>query len=149
MKPSKMNATWLLCAVMALIVGAPAKAQSAPPDIIVTDHDDGKNITLHGNQRLIVRFSFPGGTGYGWSALMTPDSVLAFTKAPAPKEEKQAGRQDMPMAGGPDNEEFALRAAHFTESYGQWFTMIFCRAPCDLKDSSAKTFKLGITTKKN
>jgi hypothetical protein len=95
MKLSKMNAAWLLCAVMALIVGVPAKAQSAPPDIIVTAQDNGKDITLHGSQRLIVRFSFPGGTGYGWSALMTPDSVLAFTKAPAPKEKKQAGQQDM------------------------------------------------------
>jgi hypothetical protein len=56
MKLSKMNAAWLLCAVMALIVGVPAKAQSAPPDIIVTAQDNGKDITLHGSQRLIVRF---------------------------------------------------------------------------------------------
>jgi hypothetical protein len=149
MKLSKMNATWLLCAVTALILGVPAKAQSAPPDIIVTAQDNGKDITLHGSQRLIVRFSFPGGTGYGWSALMTPDSVLAFTKAPAPKEKKQAGQQDMPMVGGSHNQEFAFRAAHFTESSSQLFTMIFCTAQCDLKDSSAKIFKLGITTKKN
>ena len=80
---------------------------------------------------------------------MTPDSVLAFTKAPAPKEKKRAGPQDMPMVGGSHSEEFAFRAAHFTENSSQWFKMIFCAAQCDLKDSSAKIFKLGITTKEN
>jgi hypothetical protein len=130
---------------MASIMGVPAKARSAQPDIVVTEQDNGKDITLHGSQRLIIRL--PSTGPYSWSALMSPDDLLAFTKAPAPEEKKKNGNA-MLMVGGSHDQIFAFRAAEFTESSSQWFQLIFCRAPCDLKDPSAKIFKLGITTQK-
>jgi hypothetical protein len=145
MKLSKTGATWLLCAVMASIMAVPAKARSVQPDIVVTEQDNGKDITLHGSQRLIIRL--PSTGPYSWSPLMRPDAQLAFTKAPAPEEKKKNG-DAMPMVGGSHDQVFAFRAAEFTESSSQWFQLLFCRAPCDLKDPSAKIFKLGITTQK-
>jgi predicted secreted protein len=152
MKPSTMNAIWLVGAVLILTVPIPERAQSAPQDIVVTEKDNGKDITLHGDQRLIIRLPAPGGTPYFWSALMTQGSLLAFTAKPAPTQQKQeskTGPQDIVMVGGSHDDEFAFCAARFTESSSEWFTLIFCTAQCDLKDRSAKTFKLGITTKKN
>jgi hypothetical protein len=147
---TKVTAGWLLGAVTALSVAAPvsAKAQTAPPDIVITAKDNGKDITLHGSQRLVIRLSSPGGTPFSWSALMTPDSLLAFTDPPPP-EEKSDGMKGMPMVGGPHQTVFAFHAARFTESSSEWFKLIFCSSQCDLKDRSAKIFKLGITTKKD
>jgi hypothetical protein len=145
MKLSKTKTVWVLGAVVALTVGVPAKARSVQPDIVVTEQDNGKDITLHGSQRLIIRL--PSTGPYSWSPLMRPDAQLAFTKAPAPEEKKKNG-DAMPMVGGSHDQVFAFRAAEFTESSSQWFQLIFCRAPCDLKDPSAKIFKLGITTQK-
>ena len=145
MKLSKTSAAWLLCAVMVSIMGVPSKALSAQPDIVVTEQDNGKDITLHGSQRLIIRL--PSTGPFSWSALMTPDDLLAFTKAPAPEKKKKNG-DAMPMVGGSHDQVLAFRAAEFTESSSQWFQLLFCRAPCDLKDPSAKIFKLGITTQK-
>ena len=68
MKPSMKNA--LLGAAIALSMGVTTSARSAPADIVVTDQDNGKDITLHGSQRLIVRLTTPSGTPYGWSALI-------------------------------------------------------------------------------
>lgn len=147
MKSLSLNAAWLLCGLAAFIVGIPVQSHAAQPDIIVTEKDNGKDITLHGDQRLIMRFTVPGGTGFFWSALMTPDSLLAFTKSAPPKPKKQKN-DDMPMVGGPHDEELAFRAAHFTESSSESFTLIFCRARCDLKSDSTKTFTLGVTTQK-
>jgi hypothetical protein len=145
MKLSKTSATWLLCAVMASIMGVPSKARSAQPDVVVTEQDDGKDITLHGSQRLIIRL--PSTGAYSWSALMGPDDLLAFTKAPTP-EKKKKNADAILMVGGSHDQVFAFRAAKFTESSSRWVQLIFCRAPCDLKESSAKIFKLGITTQK-
>jgi predicted secreted protein len=71
------------------------------PDVVVTEQDNGKDVTLHGDQRLIIKLSSQPGTGYGWSALMTPDSFLAFTKPPAPAPQpKTQDRMAPPMLGG-------------------------------------------------
>ena len=150
MKRSKVYFAWLVGAVLILTVPIPEKAQSAPQDIVVTEKDNGKDITLHGDQRLIIRLTSPGGPA-GWSALMTPDSILAFTAKPEPEQKKQPDSKAgaVPMVGGSRPEEFAFRAARFSESSTQWFALIFCTAQCDLKDGSAKVFKLGIMTKKN
>jgi predicted secreted protein len=148
MKLSTKNAAGLLGVVIALSMGVPTSARSAPADIVVTDQDNGKDITLHGSQRLIVRLTTPSGTPYSWSALLTPDSQLAFTKAPDPKKPAGKTGQAILMVGGPHDEVFAFRAAHFSESSSQWFTMILCRAKCDQQDPSNKVFNLGITTQK-
>jgi predicted secreted protein len=137
----------LLCAAM--IAGTPLPARAAGPDVVVTEQDNGKDVTLHGDQKLIIKLAAPGGTGYAWSALMTPDSLLAFTApaAPAPKPKAQ-DRMAMPIAGGQSEQVFAFRAAHFTETFGERFMLILCGPSCDLKDSSAKIFKIGVTTQK-
>jgi hypothetical protein len=146
MKPSMKNA--LLGAAIALSMGVTTSARSAPADIVVTDQDNGKDITLHGSQRLIIRLTTPSGTPYGWSALMAPDSQLTFTKAPEPKKPAGKTGQQIMMVGRPQDAVFAFRAAHFSESSSQWFTMILCTAKCDQKDPSNKVFNLGITTQK-
>jgi hypothetical protein len=152
MKPPGMNAAWLLGAVLALSFGGPAMAQGAPPDIVVTEKDNGKEITLHGKQRLIVRLPSPGGTPYLWSALMRPDFSLVFTKAPALKEAKppqaKAGERDNPMLGGFHDDVFAFSAASFTETFAEPLTMILCGIQCDPKEPAAKLFKVTVTTRK-
>jgi predicted secreted protein len=85
MKLSTKNAAGLLGAVIALSMGMPTSARSAPADIVVTDQDNGKDITLHGSQRLIVRLTTPSGTPYSWSALLTPDSQLRSRRHPTPR----------------------------------------------------------------
>jgi hypothetical protein len=151
MRRSSANAGRLLCAVMVLTAAIPlqARTQKAPPDIVVTDQDDGKEITLHGDQRLIVRLPSPGGTAYIWSALMRPDSVVAFAKNPAPKDQKRQDRREVPIPGAPQNEEFAFHAAWFTETRAEPLTLILCPAQCDVKDPSTKLFKVSVTTRKN
>jgi predicted secreted protein len=93
--------TSLSCAMMAMIAGIAAQARAAGPDVVVTEQDNGKDVTLHGDQRLIIKLSSQPGTGYGWSALMTPDSFLAFTTPPAPAPQpKTQDRMAPPMLGG-------------------------------------------------
>ena len=133
-----------VCASAALAALAPGTAKAAPPDIVITDQDNGKDVTLHDGQRLIIKLPRRGGTPYSWSALMEPDSVLAFTTAPQEKQDRPAN--GMPMAGGSGQQVFAFKAAHFTESSSQWFMLIFCGVQCDLKDDNAKIFKIGVTT---
>jgi len=136
-----------VCTSVALAAFAAGTAKAAQPDIVITEQDNGKDVTLHDDQRLIIKLPRSGGTPFGWSALMHPDSILAFTTAPnETPPDKPANR--LPMAGGPGQEIFAFKAAHFTETSSQWFMLIFCGVQCDLKDSNAKIFKIGVTTKK-
>jgi hypothetical protein len=134
-----------------MVAMIPVQARAAEPDVVVTEQDNGKDVTLHGDQRLIIKLSSQPSTGYGWSALMTPDSFLAFTTPPAPAPAPQPKTQDRmapPMLGGKSEQVFAFRAAHFTETSSEWFLLIFCDpAQCDLKD--AKIFKIGVKTQKN
>jgi hypothetical protein len=154
MNPRKMKAGWLLCAVTALSMAVPvsAKAQTAPPDIVVTAKDNGKDITLHGSQRLVIRFSSPAGIPFSWSALMTPDALLAFTDPPPPEQKNDSMKGGMKggmlMVGGPHETVFAFHAARYTETSSEQFMLIFCSLQCDLKNRTAKIFKLDITTKK-
>jgi predicted secreted protein len=143
----------LLCAMTATIALMPV--QAAEPDIVVTEQDNGKSVTLHGDQRLIVKLSAQPSTGYGWWALMTPDSLLAFTTQPAAKskiadetQDKTRDRMALPIVGGPQQQEFAFRAARFTETSSQWFLLIFCGPQCDLKDTAAMIFKIAVNTQK-
>jgi hypothetical protein len=150
MKRATTKAIRPLCAMIALTMGlsGPARAQSAPPDIVVTAKNNGKDITLHGNQRLIVRLS-ESPNGYGWSALMTPDSILAFTDKPEEKKQPEAATGQLPMVGGASDRVFAFRPASYTESSSQWFMLIYCGPQCNLKDRAAKIFKIGVKTQKN
>jgi hypothetical protein len=143
-----MRETSLFGAMAAMIAVTAVQARAAGPDIVVTEQDNGKDVTLHGGQRLIVKLSSPGGTGYSWSALMTPDSFLAFTTGPAPAPKpKIQDRMAPPMPGGQSEQVFTFRAAHFTETSSEWFLLIQCGpAQCDLKD--AKIFKIGVKTQK-
>jgi predicted secreted protein len=145
----RMRETSLFCAMVAMIAGMPAQANAAGPDIVITEQDNGKDVTLHGDQRLIIKLSAQPSTGYGWSALMTPDSFLAFATQPAPAPHPKAqDRIAPPMVGGQSEQVFGFRAAHFTETSSEWFLLIFCGpAQCDLKD--AKIFKIGVKTQKN
>jgi hypothetical protein len=127
----------------------PASAQKAPPEITVTEADNGKDVTLRRGQTLIVRLAAAGA--YRWLALMTPGSQLAFAdRQPAPQQQKQPasvpGREELPMMGGPSHQVMAFRPARFTESSAESFMLIFCNPGCDLKDTSAKLFTLNITT---
>jgi hypothetical protein len=155
MTSASTNAFRRACAAITLIAAAPvaANAQGAVPDIVVTEKDNGRDITLHGSQRLIIRLTDPGGPS-SWSALMRPDSILAFTETPVPEGERQhypatTPQPAAPVIGGPHDQIIAFRPISFTESSSQWFTLIFCDAQCDFKDPSARIFKLAITTKKN
>ena len=144
-----MRETSLSCAMVAMIAGIPVQARAAGPDVVVTEQDNGKDVTLHGDQRLIIKLSSQPSTGYGWSALMTPDSFLAFATPPAPAPQpKTQDRIAPPMVGGKSEQVFAFRAVHFTETSSEWLLLIFCGpAQCDLKD--AKIFKIGVKTQKN
>jgi hypothetical protein len=145
MKPTTTT-VWLLCAMTALVPGVSGPAKAQAPDIVITDKEAGRDITLHGKQRLIIRLpEIPNG--FGWSALMTPDALLAFTAAPKQNRPAATGGQ-LPMVGGSSDRIFAFRAARYTESSSERFMLIYCGPQCDLKDSAAKIFKLGITTRK-
>jgi predicted secreted protein len=145
----RMRETSLFCAMVAMIAGIPAQANAAGPDIVITEQDNGKDVTLHGDQRLIIKLPSQPSTGYSWSALMTPDSFLAFTTEPAPAPKpKTQDRMAPPMLGGQSEQVFAFHAAHFTGTSSEWFLLVFCGpAQCDLKD--AKIFKIGVKTQKN
>jgi hypothetical protein len=151
MSPSQV-ANSLLCAAMILTVGAsvPAKAQSTPPDIVLTQKDAGKDVTLTGHQRLIVRLPDRFGTaGYGWSVLMHPGGPLAFTDAPPAAPAPQLGPNDLPMVGGRGAETvIAFRPAKFTERSSQPVTLIYCNSSCDVKDKGVKIFHFAVRTKK-
>jgi predicted secreted protein len=143
---SKGRALLACCVVAALAAAIPGTAKSAAADIVVTDQDNGKDVTLHDGQRLIIKLTAPGGTPYRWSALMQQDSILAFTTPP--KEKPQERPTGLPVVGGPSQETFAFKAARFTETSSQSFMLIFCNAPCDLKDDGARIFRIGVTTKR-
>lgn len=138
------------CAVLAaLSSAAPAAAQSGPADITITQADNGKEITLRRNQRLIIRLANPlGDSGYGWSALMSPNSPLGFAeKQPAPPKPDQT--PGAPRIGGEYADTIiAFRPVRYTESYSQRFTLIYCRFDCDLRADGAKIFWFAITTRK-
>jgi hypothetical protein len=53
----RMRETSLFCAMVAMIAGIPAQANAAGPDIVITEQDNGKDVTLHGDQRLIIKLS--------------------------------------------------------------------------------------------
>jgi predicted secreted protein len=142
-----LNVRLMLCAA-ALAIAIPALAKAAQPDIVVTEQDDGKEFTLHGDQRLIVKFTSPSGTPYSWSALMTADSLLAFTDKPASPPKSQDRPGQIMMVGGPHEQVFAFRAARFTETSSEWFGLIFCSLQCDLKDGTAKLFKIEVKTQR-
>ncbi len=150
MRPSRATML-LLCAATAglMIAAAPAAAQKTLPDITVTSADNGKEITVRRNQRLIVQLANPLGTaGYGWSALLHPLSPLRFAdKQPAPPQPKQAPGAP-PMVGVAPDEVIAFSPARYTESSSYRFMLIYCRFDCDLKDQAAKIFTLAVTTKK-
>jgi predicted secreted protein len=147
MKRPQGRAALAVCTSVALAAFAAGTAKAAQSDIVITEQDNGKDVTLHDGQRLIIKLPRSGGTPYSWSALMEPDSILAFTTAPEEKPRDKPANA-LPMVGGPGQEIFAFKAAHFTESSSQWFRLIFCGVQCDLKDSNAKMFKIGVTTMK-
>jgi predicted secreted protein len=133
-----------LCALLLLFTATPSIAQDAPKDIVLTDKDNGKSITLSARQRLVIKLPSTAGTGYGWSALMTPDSVLAFTDSPT---DAKPATTASPMVGRPTPTVLSFRPVRYTESYSTSFTLIYCRAPCSPKDTGTKTFQIGVTTK--
>lgn len=136
-----------VCASLALAAVATGTAEGAEPDIVLTEQDAGKDITLHDGQRLIIKLPHGGGSPYGWFALMYPDSILAFT--PAPKETpKKPPANGHPMLGGQEQTIFAFMPARFTESSSLSFMLIYCGPQCDIKDSNARVFKIGVTTTK-
>lgn len=135
---------WLLCAVLVPFVADPSAAQDAPKDIVLTENDNGKSVTLSGKQRLVIKLPSTAGTGYAWSALMTPDSILAFADNPADAKPAATGK---PTVGGSSQTVLSFRPVRYTESYSASFTLIYCRAPCSLKDAGTRTFQVGVTTK--
>jgi predicted secreted protein len=148
MKALNLRVRSILCTAAALAIAIPAQAKAAKPDIVVTEQDDGKEFTLHGDQRLIIKFTSPSGTPYSWSALMNPDSMLAFTDKPASPPKSQDRPSQIMMVGGPHEQVFAFRAARFTETSSEWFRLIFCSTQCDLKDGTAKVFKIEVKTQR-
>jgi hypothetical protein len=54
--------TSLSCAMVAMIAGIAVQARAAGPDVVVTEQDNGKDVTLQGDQRLIIKLSSQPGT---------------------------------------------------------------------------------------
>jgi hypothetical protein len=104
--------------------GIAVQARASGPDVVVTEQDNGKDVTLDGDQRLIIKLSSQPGTGYGWSGLMTADSSLAFHD-PARATAQNAGPDGSANAWRQIGAGICLPRGPFTEISAQM-------APADL-----------------
>jgi hypothetical protein len=150
MKTRTLSAVWCCCA-LTLIVASPvlAKPRRAPPDVVVTEADDGKEVTLHGDQKLVVRLSEPGGP-YIWWALWSQYSNVNLAKQ-QPKlviKPPPSASPSHPMVGGSADRSFVFVPTKSTENFGIPLALIYSTPQFDLKGPGIKIFKVRVTTKK-
>ncbi len=141
---TRIMSAFLSCTILLACAISAARAQNATNDIVLTEMDNGKDVTLSGKQKLVIKLPVTSGTGYGWSALMTPDSILAFADNPAEAKPAATGTA---RTGGSSQTVLSFRSVRYTETYASSFTLIYCRAPCNPGDRGTKTFRIGVTTK--
>jgi hypothetical protein len=121
----------------------------APPDVVVTEADDDKEVTLHGHQKLVVGLSEQVGP-YMWWVLWSEDSNENLAKQqPKPVIKPPPGASSShPMVGGSVDRNFVFVPTKSTENFGIPLALIYSTPQFDLKDPGIKIFKVRVTTQK-
>ena len=108
----------------------------APPSVVVTDYDNGKDIDLPPNQILIVKLSSTPSTGYNWTVVGDP----APLKLQKTSYRKNSTAQ---VAGAPGVQTFQFTAG----SAGIANLSLAYRRSWEYNQPPAKTFTLRVSVR--
>lgn len=129
------------CALAQTVVPEPEKpAMPEKPvtpkldDVIVTDKEDGKTVTVKVGQRLLVKLESNPSTGYGWSLDKTDEKLLA------PDGEATFDVGDTNMEGAPTIQTLFFKA----KGIGKVALELKYTRPWEKDTAPAKVYKITV-----
>ena len=132
----------VICALGVVMVGIlPASALAR--EVVVTDANNGQEVTLQRGDTLVVRLASNPTTAYSWHTVLSPTSIVSLSRAryiPGPCPAGNVG------CGGIDEFRFvpSARALGATFQMGEWLRMLSLR-PFDPGVEGAQLWQVDVT----
>ncbi|MDC3960425.1 protease inhibitor I42 family protein [Polyangium jinanense] len=136
-----MRKLYSYSAILALVGMMPASAQAR--EIVLSNADNGKRVTVQSGDEVILRLESNASTGYSWHMVLSPTSIMKLTQ-----HRYVPGRCPGGAVGCPGIEEFhfvpAVSASH---ELGEWLRMLYLR-PFDPGVAGATLWQVDVTLRR-